>query len=216
KKAASDAITGAIRLRWRRCWPCLIPPSTCARDSRSPFYNASRQRSATPRRPSLCSKPNANSSRTCGSLRKGGGNDGGCKTLRVSHPPWKSLRHSHIPTARSLLYIFPKTYSRKEPSSPPVPSRFRLILRLEKTAPSHSPSAAEDRQRASPSTFLSGIIGLRFIQRRLAGAGFPPILENRAISDLRARVVPRRNHPQRGSGSVPLLLRAGAGRLAQS
>src|SRR5208337_266784 len=79
-KVVQAAFTGAIRPRWRRCWPCLIPPSTCARDSRSPFYNASRQRSATPRRPSLCSKPNANSSSTCGSLRKGGGNDGGCKT----------------------------------------------------------------------------------------------------------------------------------------
>src|SRR5271157_441842 len=30
-------------------------------------------------------------------------------------------------------YIFFQNLSRKEPSSPPVPSRFRLILRLEKT-----------------------------------------------------------------------------------
>src|SRR5271157_3246845 len=49
------------------------------------------------------------------------------------HPPWKSLRDSHIPTARLLLYIFLKTYPRKEPSSPPAPFSFRLILRLEKS-----------------------------------------------------------------------------------
>ena len=29
---------------------------------------------------------------------------GRSKTLRVSHRPWKSLRDSHIPTARLLLY----------------------------------------------------------------------------------------------------------------
>src|SRR5208337_1603441 len=57
--------------------------------------------------------------------------------------PWKSRRDSPIPTARLLLYIFPKTYSRKEPSSPPAPSRFRLILRLEKTACFDQPSACK-------------------------------------------------------------------------
>ena len=36
------------------------------------------------------------------------------------------------PTARLLLYIL-KTYFRKEPSSPPAPFPFRLILGLEKT-----------------------------------------------------------------------------------
>ena len=62
---------------------------------------------------------------------------GRSKTLRVSHRPWKSLRDSHIPTARLLLYIL-KTYFRKEPSSPPAPFPFRLILGLEKTEPDDS------------------------------------------------------------------------------
>src|SRR5271157_3250717 len=44
--------------------------------------------------------------------------------------------------------FFQKTYSRKEPSSPPVPSRFRLILRLEKTCPAAQgrPSGTERRR----------------------------------------------------------------------
>src|SRR5271157_2936323 len=38
-----------------------------------------------------------------------GGNDGCGKPKRQGFPqPWKSLRDSHIPTARLLLYIFPK------------------------------------------------------------------------------------------------------------
>ena len=50
-----------------------------------------------------------------------------------AHSPWKSLRDSHIPTARRLLYIF-KTFARKEPSSAIASGYgFRLILRLEKT-----------------------------------------------------------------------------------
>ena len=60
---------------------------------------------------------------------------GGKPKSGASHQPWKSLCDSHIPTARLLLYIFLKPFSRKEPSSPPAPSRFRLILRLEKTHP---------------------------------------------------------------------------------
>ena len=59
---------------------------------------------------------------------------GGKPKSGASHQPWKSLCDSHIPTARLLLYIFLKSFSRKEPSSPPAPSRFRLILRLEKTS----------------------------------------------------------------------------------
>ena len=67
----------------------------------------------------------------CGG-KPGGGNDARRKSLRDSLPAWKSLRDSHIPTARLLLYIL-KTYFRKEPSSPPAPFPFRLILGLEKT-----------------------------------------------------------------------------------
>jgi hypothetical protein len=52
---------------------------------------------------------------------------------RASHKPWKSLRDSHISTARRLLYSY-KTVPRKEPFSLPAPSPLRLILRLEKTA----------------------------------------------------------------------------------
>ena len=37
---------------------------------------------------------------------KGGGNDGGGETLRVSPPPWKSLRDSHIPTASTTVRLF--------------------------------------------------------------------------------------------------------------
>jgi len=59
---------------------------------------------------------------------KCGGKPGGGNDARR-----KSLRDSHIPTARLLLYIL-KTYFRKEPSSPPAPFPFRLILGLEKTA----------------------------------------------------------------------------------
>src|SRR3974377_215194 len=59
---------------------------------------------------------------------------GGKPKSGASHPPWKSLRDSHIPTARRLLYIF-KTFARKEPSSAIASGYgFRLILRLEKTA----------------------------------------------------------------------------------
>ena len=68
----------------------------------------------------------------CGG-KPGGGNDARRKSLRASLRAWKSLRDSHIPTARLLLYIL-KTYFRKEPSSPPAPFPFRLILGLEKTA----------------------------------------------------------------------------------
>src|SRR3974390_1730628 len=58
---------------------------------------------------------------------------GGKPKSGASHPPWKSLRDSHIPTARRLLYIF-KTFARKEPSSAIASGYgFRLILRLEKT-----------------------------------------------------------------------------------
>ena len=64
---------------------------------------------------------------------------GGKPKSGASHQPWKSLCDSHIPTARLLLYIFLKPFSRKEPSSPPAPSRFRLILRLEKTGISCCP-----------------------------------------------------------------------------
>src|SRR3974390_1656172 len=65
---------------------------------------------------------------------------GGKPKSGASHPPWKSLRDSHIPTARRLLYIF-KTFARKEPSSAIASGYgFRLILRLEKTK---SPSYAE-------------------------------------------------------------------------
>ena len=60
---------------------------------------------------------------------KCGGKPGGGNDSRR-----KSLRDSHIPTARLLLYIL-KTYFRKEPSSPPAPFPFRLILGLEKTEP---------------------------------------------------------------------------------
>ena len=67
----------------------------------------------------------------CGG-KPGGGNDARRKSLRASLRAWKSLRDSHIPTARLLLYIL-KTYFRKEPSSPPAPFPFRLILGLEKT-----------------------------------------------------------------------------------
>jgi hypothetical protein len=67
----------------------------------------------------------------CGG-KPGGGNDARRKSLRDSLRAWKSLRDSHIPTARLLLYIL-KTYFRKEPSSPPAPFPFRLILGLEKT-----------------------------------------------------------------------------------
>ena len=67
----------------------------------------------------------------CGG-KPGGGNDARRKSLRDSLPAWKSLPDSHIPTARLLLYIL-KTYFRKEPSSPPAPFPFRLILGLEKT-----------------------------------------------------------------------------------
>jgi hypothetical protein len=48
---------------------------------------------------------------------KGGGNDGGGKTLRVSPPPWKSLRDSHIPTASTTARLFLKFNPRKELSS---------------------------------------------------------------------------------------------------
>ena len=59
---------------------------------------------------------------------------GGKPKSGASHPPWKSLRDSHIPTARRLLYIF-KTFARKEPSSAIASGYgFRLILRLEKTS----------------------------------------------------------------------------------
>jgi len=67
---------------------------------------------------------------------------GGKPKSGASHPPWKSLRDSHIPTARRLLYIF-KTFARKEPSSAIASGYgFRLILRLEKTlalAADHGP-----------------------------------------------------------------------------
>ena len=39
----------------------------------------------------------------CGG-KPGGGNDARRKSLRDSLPAWKSLRDSHIPTARLLLY----------------------------------------------------------------------------------------------------------------
>src|ERR1035441_2883977 len=80
---------GAIKRRWRRCWPCPNPHSTCALDSPSPSYNASPRRSAIPKPPSVCSRPSANSSSNCGLPAskkneargsKGGGNDGGCET----------------------------------------------------------------------------------------------------------------------------------------
>ena len=41
--------------------------------------------------------------------------------------------------ARLLLYIL-KTYFRKEPSSPPAPFPFRLILGLEKTLSQEMPN----------------------------------------------------------------------------
>ena len=53
---------------------------------------------------------------------KGGGNDAGGKTLRVSHPAWKSLRDSHIPTAPTTARLVPYK-SRKELSSA-TPSGF--------------------------------------------------------------------------------------------
>jgi hypothetical protein len=82
----------------------------------------------------------------CGG-KPGGGNDARRKSLRASLRAWKSLRDSHIPTARLLLYIL-KTYFRKEPSSPPAPFPFRLILGLEKTLPSrYAASTHSDRCR---------------------------------------------------------------------
>jgi len=76
---------------------------------------------------------------------------GGKPKSGASHPPWKSLRDSHIPTARRLLYIF-KTFARKEPSSAIASGYgFRLILRLEKTlalAADHGPRRV---RLASPS-----------------------------------------------------------------
>ena len=67
---------------------------------------------------------------------KCGGKPGGGNDARR-----KSLRDSHIPTARLLLYIL-KTYFRKESSSPPAPFPFRLILGLEKTLRSAAAAAA--------------------------------------------------------------------------
>ena len=70
---------------------------------------------------------------------------GGKPKSGASHPPWKSLRDSHIPTARRLLYIF-KTFARKEPSSAIASGYgFRLILRLEKTRPVQPNSANKER-----------------------------------------------------------------------
>src|SRR5208283_2992652 len=117
RKAVNNATTGAIKPRWRPCWPSPHPHQLYARDSPSPFSNASPLQSAIPKLPSACSKPKPNSSSGCDSLRalhknenrgaKGGGNDGRCKTLRVSHPPWKSLRDSHIPTAPTTARLTP-------------------------------------------------------------------------------------------------------------
>src|SRR5271157_5175420 len=106
RKAVNGATTDAIKPRWRPCWPSS-PHPRYARESPSPFYDASLRPSAIPKLPSACNKPKANSSNSCGSRRKGGGNDGGCKTLRVSHPPWKSLRDSHIPTAPTTARLVP-------------------------------------------------------------------------------------------------------------
>jgi hypothetical protein len=50
---------------------------------------------------------------------KGGGNDGGCKTLRVSHPPWKSLRDSHIATAPAAARLVQYKTQERSFLSPP-------------------------------------------------------------------------------------------------
>src|ERR1035437_10115017 len=42
----------------------------------------------------------------CAGGGKGGGNDGGRKTLRVSPPPWKALRDSPIPPAPTPRLFF--------------------------------------------------------------------------------------------------------------
>ena len=132
----------------RPCWPCLSPPTACARGSASPSYNASPQPSAIPKPPSACSKPSANSLSSCGLRawgdketpgRKGGGIDGACKTLRVSHPPWKSLRDSHIPTAPTTARLVQYKNQERSFPQPPLQPSFRLILRLEKTLNVRSP-----------------------------------------------------------------------------
>ena len=55
------------------------------------------------------------------------------KPVGASHKAWKSLPDPHIPTVPVAAIYTLKTYSRKEPSSPPAPSPCRLILPLEKT-----------------------------------------------------------------------------------
>ena len=82
---------------------------------------------------------------------------GGKPKSGASHPPWKSLRDSHIPTARRLLYIF-KTFARKEPSSAIASGYgFRLILRLEKTVPSITLRPKETH----PHAYRREVLGIR-------------------------------------------------------
>ena len=58
---------------------------------------------------------------------------GGKPKSGASHQPWKSLRDSHIPTARRLLYFLKTFYPKGAFLRHRSGYRFRLILRLEKT-----------------------------------------------------------------------------------
>src|SRR5208337_2334609 len=94
----------------------------------------------------------SSSSSSCGSLRKGCGNDGACKTLRVSHPPWKSLRDSHIATApttaRLVQYKIKKGAFLSHTLRLPSGSFFnwkRLAVRLKNRVARDAFSAAQSR-----------------------------------------------------------------------
>src|ERR1019366_7092440 len=158
---ANAASTGAIRPRWRRCWPCPSPHSTCALDSPSPSYNASPRPSAIPKPPNVCSRPSANSSSSCGLPAsekneargsKGGGNDGGCKPCGFRPHLGNRCAIPTFPPPRRLLDCFLNSNPERSFPQPSAQASFRLILRLEKTVlmsansvlicPSQAPSAA--------------------------------------------------------------------------
>jgi len=58
------------------------------------------------------------------------------KTIKLfshhSHKPWKSLRDSHIPSARRLI-ISNQFQNKRSLPQLPLPLSFRLIFQLEKT-----------------------------------------------------------------------------------
>src|SRR5437660_8686373 len=139
RRAAPTACTAAIRRRWKPCWHCLSPRCICVLDRPGPVYNASPPPAATPKPPSACNTPSADSSNSCSGRRTGRGNDGPRKIPERQNRGFpfvlgkRKKRASPIPTAPTAAIFFQNLIPKGAFLRHSLDLSFRLILRLEKT-----------------------------------------------------------------------------------